>query len=205
MEGVRSDLAICRALLLDDEGEAAPAADVPVGVRRHEHAWAALRVRALHAQPLHLPRGLIDPVPPKHGVEPGVLVLVRALLGSGERLSIALLAAASEEAAAQGQHRLLGDVVVSQRVAVAQLLPREDEALLGRRDALRLVYLGLHVRHRVRRLNLQRDRPCRRQRLHEDLHLGHDPCLLSAFRGSQSLSRSRRAAAGWVCELDFDL
>lgn len=157
-------------VLDDDVGEAAPAAGVPVGVRRHEHARAALRVGAFLAQPLHLPRGLIDPVPPEHGVEPGALVLVLALLGGGERLLLALLAAA-EEAEAQVQHILLVDAVVRQRGAVLQLLPREDEPLLVRRDALDVLHLGLHGRHRVRRrLDLQRDRP--RQRPHEELHLG---------------------------------
>merc|ERR1712083_850316 len=54
-------------------------------------------------------------------------------------------------------------------MAVLELLAREDEALLIRRDALLVLDLRLHVIDRVRRLNLERDR-LTRERLHEDLH-----------------------------------
>ena len=76
-------------------------------------------------------------------------------------------------AAAQPQHqvqcRLLLDVVVSQRAAVLELLAREDEALLVRRDALLVLDLGLDVLDRVGALDLERD-GLSGQRLDEDLH-----------------------------------
>ena len=43
------------------------------------------------------------------------------------------------------QRRLLLDVVVAQRPAVLQLLAREDESLLIRRNALLVLDLALHV------------------------------------------------------------
>ncbi|OBQ34350.1 MAG: hypothetical protein AN484_26720, partial [Aphanizomenon flos-aquae WA102] len=76
-------------------------------------------------------------------------------------------------AAAQAQHQvqrgLLLDVVVRQRAAVLQLLAREDQALLVRRDALLVLDLGLHRLDVVGRLHVQRD-GLARQRLDEDLH-----------------------------------
>jgi hypothetical protein len=94
----------------------------------------------------------------------------RGYPGRGERLLLALLATAAAEAEDQVQRRLLLDAVIGQRALVLQLLPHEDELLLVRRDTLLVLHLGLHVRHRVRRLHLQRDRLAL-QRLHEDLHL----------------------------------
>ena len=64
--------------------------------------------------------------------------------------------------------RLLLDVVVAQRAAIFQLLAREDEALLVRRDALLVLDFLFHVVDRVRRLDVQRD-GLARQRLDEDL------------------------------------
>ena len=76
-------------------------------------------------------------------------------------------------AAAQAQHevqrRLLLDVVVRQRAAVLELLAREDQALLVRRDALLVLDLRLDVVDRVRRLDVQRDRLAR-EGLDENLH-----------------------------------
>mgnify|MGYP006098263805 CR=1 FL=1 len=61
--------------------------------------------------------------------------------------------------------RLLLDVVVRERAAVLELLAREDEALLIRRDALLVLDLLLHVLNRVGRLGVERGR------LYKDLHL----------------------------------
>merc|ERR1719164_151932 len=76
-------------------------------------------------------------------------------------------------AAAQAEHeverRLLLDVVIRKRAAVLELLPREDEALLVRGDALLVLDLLLHVVNRVGRLDVERD-GLARQRLDEDLH-----------------------------------
>ncbi len=67
------------------------------------------------------------------------------------------------------QGGLLLDVVVRERAAVFQLLAREDEALLIRRNSLLVLDLLLHVLNRVRRFHIERDRLAR-QRLHENLH-----------------------------------
>ena len=97
------------------------------------------RLGALPAQPLHLPRRLVDPVPPEPAGEPDAPVLVAGLLGRGERLLLALLAAAAAaEAEDQVQRRLLLDAVVGQRAPVLQLLPREDEPLLVRWDSCKI-------------------------------------------------------------------
>ena len=66
------------------------------------------------------------------------------------------------------ERRLLLDVVVRQRPPVLQLLAREDQPLLVRRDALLVLDLLFHVVDRVRRLDVQRD-GLARQRLDEDL------------------------------------
>ena len=52
---------------------------------------------------------------------------------------------------------------------ILELLAREDEALLVRRDALLVLDLRLHVVDGVRSLHVQRDRLAR-QGLHENLH-----------------------------------
>ena len=57
--------------------------------------------------------------------------------------------------------------VVGQCAAVLQLLPREDQALLVRRDALLVLDLRLHVLDGVGRLHIKRD-GLARQRPHED-------------------------------------
>jgi len=85
----------------------------------------------------------------------------------GERLHEDLHAAA--QAQHQVQRALLLDVVVAQRATILELLAREDQALLIRRDALLVLDLGLHVRDRVRGLNIKGD-GLARQRLDEDLH-----------------------------------
>ena len=67
------------------------------------------------------------------------------------------------------QRGLLLNVVVRQAAAILQLLAREDEALLVRRDALLVLDLLLHVLDRVARLHVERD-GLSRQRLDENLH-----------------------------------
>jgi len=65
--------------------------------------------------------------------------------------------------------RLLLDVVVCKSAAVLELLAREDQTLLVRRDTLLVLDLGLHVLDRVRALDLQSD-GLAGESLHEDLH-----------------------------------
>merc|ERR1719198_2621381 len=67
------------------------------------------------------------------------------------------------------ERRLLLDVVIRKRAAVLELLTREDEALLIRRNALLVLDLLLHVVDRVRRLDVEGDR-LTREGLHENLH-----------------------------------
>ena len=61
---------------------------------------------------------------------------------------------------------LLLDVVVSQRTAILELLAREDETLLVRRDTLLILDLGLDVVDGVLRLYLEGNR-LTRERLEE--------------------------------------
>merc|ERR1711970_340543 len=77
--------------------------------------------------------------------------------------------ASATQAEHEMERRLLLDVVVRERAAVLELLAREDEALLVRRDALLVLDLGLDVLDRVGRLDLERHR-LPRERLDEDLH-----------------------------------
>uniref|UniRef100_A0A453IGN4 Uncharacterized protein n=1 Tax=Aegilops tauschii subsp. strangulata TaxID=200361 RepID=A0A453IGN4_AEGTS len=87
----------------------------------------------------------------------------------GEFLEAGLDPGAPAEAQHQVQRGLLLDVVVGQGAAIIQLLPREDEALLVRRDAFLVLDLGLDVVDGVAALHLEGD-GLPRQRLHEDLH-----------------------------------
>merc|ERR1711977_156598 len=73
------------------------------------------------------------------------------------------------EAQHQVERRLLLDVVVRKRAAILELLAREDQALLVRRDALLILDLRLNVVDGVRSLHVQRDRLAS-QGLHENLH-----------------------------------
>merc|ERR1719409_261854 len=82
--------------------------------------------------------------------------------------------AAAPQAQGEVQSRLLLDVVVSQRPAVLELLAREDQALLVRRNALLVLDLGLDVLNAVRALDLEGDRLAR-QGLDEDLHTAAEP------------------------------
>ena len=52
---------------------------------------------------------------------------------------------------------LLLDVVIRQRAAILELLTREDQTLLIRRDSLLVLDLRLHIVDGVRRLHLQGD------------------------------------------------
>uniref|UniRef100_A0A453H003 Uncharacterized protein n=1 Tax=Aegilops tauschii subsp. strangulata TaxID=200361 RepID=A0A453H003_AEGTS len=76
---------------------------------------------------------------------------------------------APAEAEHEVQRRLLLDVVVGQRAPVLQLLPREDQPLLVRRDPLLVLDLGLDIVDGVAALDLERD-GLARQGLDEDLH-----------------------------------
>merc|ERR1712132_4730 len=75
--------------------------------------------------------------------------------------------------AAQAQHQvergLLLDVVVRQRAAILELLAREDEPLLVRRNTLLILNLGLHVLDGVGGLDVQGD-GLASERLDENLH-----------------------------------
>ena len=104
-------------------------------------------------------------------------MLVLDLLGLGVLLLLALLAAAAQ-AQHQVQSALLLDVVVRQRAAILELLAREDQTLLVRRDALFVLDLGLDVLNRVRGLNLQGDglsRQCLNENLRPVAQLACEP------------------------------
>ena len=75
----------------------------------------------------------------------------------------------TSQAQYQVQGRLFLDVVVGQRSSVFELLAREDESLLVRRDTLFVLDLLLHSFDGVCRINFQGDSPAC-QSLHEDLH-----------------------------------
>ena len=76
--------------------------------------------------------------------------------------------AATAETQHQVERGLLLDVVVSQGAAVFELLTREDQTLLIRRDALLVLNLRLDVVNRVRGLDFKRD-GLAREGLDEDL------------------------------------
>ena len=84
------------------------------------------------------------------------------------RLLLALLAAATQPEH-QVQRRLLLDVVVRERAAVLELLAREDEALLVRRDAFLVLNFLFDVVDRVRGLDVERD-GLASECFYEDLH-----------------------------------
>ena len=86
------------------------------------------------------------------------------------------------------ERRLLLDVVVRERAAVLELLAREDEALLVRRDALLVLDLLLHVLDRVAGLDVQGD-GLTRQGLNEDLHL---VCMCQRAGGAEEERRAER-------------
>jgi len=65
--------------------------------------------------------------------------------------------------------RFLLDVVVREGAAVLELLAREDEALLIRRNAFLILNLLFNVLDRVGAFHFERDR-LSSQRFHEDLH-----------------------------------
>jgi hypothetical protein len=187
-------------LLIVDVGEAALAAVVAVEVVGHEDTRTALGVGALLAEAGHLAGGVVHLVELQH-CELHLLVLVLDLLGLGVRLLLALLGATSE-AEHQVEGGLLLDVVVGEGAAVLELLAGEDEPLLVRRDALLVLYLGLHVVDGVRGLHLQRD-GFPRQGLHEDLHLGGDGGRLRAAAVATTAAGEGLAAAGEGWRLGF--
>ena len=77
--------------------------------------------------------------------------------------------AATAETQHQVERGLLLDVVVSQGAAVFELLTREDQTLLIRRDAFLVLNLRLDIVNRVRGLDFKRD-GLARERLDENLH-----------------------------------
>ena len=81
----------------------------------------------------------------------------RRAAAGGPHLLLPLLAAPAQPQH-QVERRLLLDVVVRQRAAVLQLLARENEALLVRRDPLLVLDLRLHILDRVAALHLEGDR-----------------------------------------------
>ncbi len=163
-------------------------------MRRHEDAGAALLSRTLAPQAVDL-AVVVHAVVLEHG-QLDLAVLVLDLLGRRVVLLLALLSAA-----AQAQHevkcRLLLDVVVRQRPSVLELLAREDETLLIRRDALLVLDLSLHILDGVGRLDLERDRFAR-QSLDENLHLafvGSDAERKRKFRGDTDVTIQRKKIA----------
>merc|ERR1712091_493914 len=95
--------------------------------------------------------------------------LVSALYCVSLSLSISELGHAATEPEHQVQRRLLLDVVVRERPAVLELLPREDQPLLVRGNTLLILDLRLHVVDGVRSLHVEGDR-LTREGLHKDLH-----------------------------------
>ena len=118
---------------VEEVGLAAPAAVVAVEVVGHEDAAAALGGGAFFAQARDLP-GVVDLVHFQES-ELDLLVHVGDALGLGVHLLLALLAATAK-AEDEVQGGLLLDVVIRQCAAIFELLAREDETLLVRRDAL---------------------------------------------------------------------
>ena len=84
-----------------------------------------------------------------------------------------IIVAQASLATAQAEHQvksgLLLNVVVRKGAAILELLAREDEPLLVRRDALLVLDFGLNVLDSVRGLNIKSD-GLASQRLDENLH-----------------------------------
>ena len=93
---------------------------------------------------------------------------------------------------------LLLDIVVRQRPAVLQLLAREDQPLLVRRDALLVLDLGLDIVNGVRWLDLEGD-GLAGERLDKDLH-GFFFCELLPGQGAHR--EVRRAV--WDAKTSLD-
>ena len=96
----------------------------------------------------------------------------------------------------------VGLLVVREGAAVLELLAREDQPLLVRRDALLVLDLLLDVLDGVRRLDVQRD-GLPRERLHEDLHAATEAehevqcrLLLDAEREARGVRESERERRG---------
>ena len=76
---------------------------------------------------------------------------------------------AATETQDQMECRLLLNIVVRKGLTILELLAREDQALLIRRDALLVLNLLLHILNAVARLNIERDRLASKS-LDENLH-----------------------------------
>ena len=76
--------------------------------------------------------------------------------------------------------RFLLDVVIRQGTTVLQLLAREDETLLVRRDSLLVLDLGLNGLDRVRALHIECD-GLAGESLNENLHVREFVCELMVY------------------------
>merc|ERR1711981_1358922 len=123
-------------LILEHVGQVAFTTVLTVKVLGHEDTGTALRGRALTTHASHL----------LGGVDLVVLENMKfdfLLLVLGVSLLLTLLASSTKtEDKVQGG--LLLDVVILQSATILELLAREDEALLIRRDALLVLDLGLN-------------------------------------------------------------
>ena len=126
--------------LLKHEGELALAAVLTVLVPGHKDAGTALGRGALATEALDVAIA-VDLVVPEDG-HLDLLALVGDALGGGVNLLLALLGTTTQ-AEHQVEGRLLLDVVVDQGAAILELLASKAEALLGRRDALLVLGIGL--------------------------------------------------------------
>jgi len=152
---------------VEDVGHPALPAVLPVEVRGHEDPGPALAVVALPPEPSDLPV-LVNLVVAKNR-ELHLLLLMLVLFGGRVVLLLPLLGPAPESED-QVKGGLLLNVVVAEGPAIFELLPREDESLLIRRDPLLVLDLGLHIFDSIARFDLKSD-GLSGQGFHEDLHL----------------------------------
>merc|ERR1719312_119878 len=135
--------------LIEDVGEAALAAVLPVEVRGHEDASPTFLCRALTAQPVNL-AVVIHLVVLQHS-ELYFAVLVLDLLGGGVILLLPLLASS-----AKPQHQVEGgfflDVIVRKSSAIFQLFTSKYQTLLIWRNALLVLDLRLDILDGITRL-----------------------------------------------------
>merc|ERR1719312_2050547 len=154
--------------LIEDVGEAALSAVLPVEVRSHEDASPTLLCRALTAQPVDLPV-VIHLVVLEHS-ELNFAVLVLDLLGGGIILLLPLLATSTKP-----QHQVEGgfflDVIVRKSSAIFQLFSSKYQTLLIWRNALLVLDLRLDILDGITWLDFKGDRLAR-EGLDENLHDG---------------------------------
>jgi len=143
-----------RLLVFEHVSHGALTAVVTIEVVRHEDTGAARLGRALASEAGNL-TGVVNLVELQER-KLDLLVDVLDLLRLGVGLLFTLLTTTTQ-AQHQVESGLLLDVVVGERAAVFELLTREDQTLLIRRDAFLVLDLSLHVVDGVRRLHLQGD------------------------------------------------